>query len=79
VRRDANGATFVWVNRDGRARQVSVQTGAQGIASTQIVKGLVKDEHVILPGGVLAEGDRVREQSTRAPLGNVPAMPGFTS
>ncbi len=79
VRRDANGASFVWVNRDGHARQISVQTGAQGIASTQIVKGLVKGEHVILPGGVLAEGDRVREQSTRAPLGNVPAMPGFTS
>ena len=79
VRRDANGATFVWVNRDGRARQLSVQTGAQGIASTQIVKGLQKDEHVILPGSALAEGDKVREQSTRAPLGNVPAMPGFTS
>ncbi len=79
VRRDANGASFVWVNRDGRARQVSVQTGAQGIASTQIVKGLAKDEHVILPGGTLAEGDKVREQSTRAPLGKVPAMPGFTS
>jgi HlyD family secretion protein len=79
VRRDANGAAFVWVNRDGRARQLSVQTGVQGIASTQIVKGLQKDEHVILPGGTLAEGDRVREQSTRAPLGKVPAMPGFTS
>ena len=79
VRRDANGASFVWVNRDGRARQVSVQTGAQGIASTQIVKGLAKDEHVILPSGTLAEGDKVREQSTRAPLGKVPAMPGFTS
>ena len=79
VRRDANGASFVWVNRDGRARQDSVQTGAQGIASTQIVKGLAKDEHVILPGGTLAEGDKVREQSTRAPLGKVPAMPGFTS
>ena len=79
VRRDANGATFVWVNRDGHARQVSVQTGVQGIASTQIVKGLQKGEHVILPGSALAEGDRVREQSTRLPLGNVPAMPGLTS
>jgi HlyD family secretion protein len=79
VRRDANGATFVWVNHDGRAHQVSVQTGAQGIASTQIVKGLVKGEHVILPGSALTEGQRVREQGTRAPLGNVPAMPGFTS
>ena len=71
VRRDATGATFVWVNRDGHARQV--------IASTQIVKGLAKGEHVILPGAALAEGDRVREQGTRAPLGHVPAMPGFTS
>ena len=79
VRRDATGATFVWVNRDGHARQVGVQTGAQGIASTQIVKGLAKGEHVILPGAALAEGDRVREQGTRAPLGHVPAMPGFTS
>ena len=79
VRRDANGAAFVWVKRDGRARQINVQTGMQGIASTQIVKGLQKDEQVILPGSTLAEGDRVREQSRRAPLGNVPAMPGFTS
>ena len=79
VRRDANGASSVWVNREGRAHQISVQTGAQGIASTQIIKGLVKGEHIILPGSALTEGDKVREQSTRAPLGNVPAMPGFTS
>jgi HlyD family secretion protein len=79
VRRDANGASFVWVIRDGRARAVPVQTGLQGIGSTQIVKGLAKGDRAILPGSTLAEGDRVREQSTRAAPGNVPAMPGFTS
>jgi HlyD family secretion protein len=79
VRRDATGASFVWVNRDGRARAVPVQTGLQGIGSTQIVKGLAKGDRAILPGSTLAEGDKVREQSTRAAPGNVPAMPGFTS
>jgi hypothetical protein len=67
------------VNRDGRASAVSVQTGLQGIGSTQIVKGLAKGDRAILPGSTLAEGDKVREQSTRAATGNVPAMPGFTS
>ena len=79
VRRDPNGASFVWVNRDGRASAVPVQTGLQGIGSTQIVKGLAKGDRAILPGSTLAEGNRVRETSTRAAPGNVPAMPGLTS
>jgi HlyD family secretion protein len=79
VRHDASGASSVWLEREGRARQVAVQTGLQGIGSTQIVKGLAKGDRVILPGSTLSEGDRVRAQGTRAPLGNVPAMPGFTS
>jgi HlyD family secretion protein len=79
VRRDANGAHFVLVNRDGRARQLAVQSGLQGIGSTEIVKGLAAGDRVIVPGTLVNDGDKVREQSTRKPLGNVPAMPGFTS
>jgi HlyD family secretion protein len=79
VRRDANGGLFVLVNRDGRARQLAVQSGLQGIGSTEIVKGLAAGDHVIVPGTLVNDGDKVREQSTRKPLGNVPAMPGFTS
>jgi HlyD family secretion protein len=79
VRRDANGALFVLVNRDGRARQLAVQSGLQGIGSTEIVKGLSAGDRVIVPGTLVNDGDKVREQSSRKPLGNVPAMPGFTS
>ncbi len=79
VRRDANGALFVLLNRDGHARQVAVQAGLQGIGSTEIVKGVAAGDRVILPGTLVNDGDKVREQSSRKPLGNVPPMPGFTS
>jgi HlyD family secretion protein len=79
VRRDANGALFVLVNREGHARQLAVQSGLQGTGSTEIVKGLAAGDRVIVPGTLVNDGDKVREQSTRKPLGNLPAMPGFTS
>ncbi|MHB8950094.1 MAG: efflux RND transporter periplasmic adaptor subunit [Rhodoferax sp.] len=79
IRRDVNGALFVLVNRAGRAKEVRVQAGLQGIGSTEITQGLGAGEHVILPGNTVRDGDRVREQNTRAPLSGIPPMPGFTS
>ncbi len=79
IRRDANGALFVLVNRAGRAKEVPVQAGLQGIGSTEITRGLAAGEHIILPTSNVHDGDRVREQSRRTPLTGVPPMPGFTS
>lgn len=63
LRRDANGASFVLVNRDGRAQQLVVTTGLRGIGTTQIVKGLVAGDRVILPTASVEEGARVRERA----------------
>ena len=79
IRRDANGALFVLVNQGGRAKEVQVKTGLQGIGSTEITQGLAAGERVILPASKVRAGDRVREQGTRAPLTGVPPLPGFTS
>lgn len=62
IRRDAQGNAFVWANRNGRAQQVMVKTGLQGIGSTQITQGLTAGERVILNGPVVGAGDRVREK-----------------
>ncbi len=78
LRRDASGAAFVLVNRDGRARQVAVVTGLQGIGSTQITQGLAALERVILPGPELQDGDRVREQATRAAPAQVSLSPSLS-
>lgn len=79
LRHDTSGALFVLVNQDGRARQVAVQTGLQGIGTTEIAKGLSKGDRVILPGTNAIDGDRVREQAERAPRGNAQPIPGLTS
>ena len=65
VRRDANGAVFALVNRDGRAEKVSLTLGLRGIGSTQVVKGLAAGDRVITPTTSADDGDRVREQSQR--------------
>jgi HlyD family secretion protein len=65
VRRDANGAVYALVNRDGRAEKVSLTLGLRGIGSSQVVKGLVAGDRVITPTTSADEGDRVREQSQR--------------
>lgn len=69
VRRDANGANFVLVNRDGRAQRLVVTTGLRGIGTTQIVKGLVAGDRVILPTASVEEGARVRERAEHSPPG----------
>ena len=67
IRRDAEGNAFVLVSRDGRAQQVRVKTGLQGIGSTEITQGLLAGERVILSNAKVSPGDRVREQSPRTP------------
>lgn len=69
VRRDANGANFVLVNRDGRAQRLAVTTGLRGIGTTQIVKGLAAGDRVILPTASVEEGARVRERSEHTQSG----------
>ncbi len=61
VRRDAQGNAFALVSRDGRAHQVRIKIGLQGIGSTQVTEGLAADERVILPGSKVSDGERVRE------------------
>jgi HlyD family secretion protein len=65
VRREANGAVYALVNRDGRAEKVSLTLGLRGIGSTQVVKGLTAGDRVITPTTSADDGDRVREQSQR--------------
>lgn len=79
LRHDASGALYVLVNQDGRAKQVSVVAGLQGTGTTQITHRLAQGDRVILPGTPVADGDRVREQATTKPKGNMPQMPGLTN
>ncbi len=65
VRRDANGAVYALMSRDGRAVKVSLTLGLRGIGSTQVVKGLAAGDRVISPTTSADDGDRVREQSQR--------------
>ncbi len=62
IRRDAEGNAFVLISRDGRAQQVAIEVGLQGIGSSEIIQGLTAGERVILPGPKVSGGDRVREQ-----------------
>lgn len=78
LRRDASGKPFVWVNRDGRAQQVPIRLGLQGVGATEITEGLRAGDHVILPGSLVLDGDKVRETSIRAPKGNAPQVPGLS-
>lgn len=78
IRRDANGGTYALVDRDGHAHKVSLVLGLRGIGSTQVVNGLVAGDRVITPTSSVEDGDRVREQTQRAVLGNAQPVPGFT-
>ena len=79
LRRDASGAVYVLVNQDGHAKQVAVVAGLQGTGTTQITQGLALGDHVILPGTLVANGDRVREQVAAKPRGNMQPVPGLTN
>jgi HlyD family secretion protein len=65
VRRDATGAAYALVNRDGRAEKVALTLGLQGIGTTQVVTGLVAGDRIITPSTAADAGDRVREQRQR--------------
>lgn len=67
LRRDASGANFVLVNRDGTARRVEVTTGLRGLGTTQILKGLAAGDRVIAATSVVEDGARVRETGVRQP------------
>lgn len=69
LRRDATGATYVLVNRDGVAARVNVTTGLRGTGTTQIVTGLAPGDRVIVPTTAVQAGERVREKSQRATQG----------
>ena len=79
LRKDGTGATFVLVSAQGKAKQVMVQTGLQGTGTTEITSGLAKEDHVILPGTLVADGDRVREQPPARLRGNMQPVPGLTN
>ena len=72
VRRDATGATYALVNRDGLATRVNVTTGLRGTGTTQIVNGLAPGDRVITPTTLVEEGARVREKTQRPAPGITP-------
>ena len=78
IRQDSDGKPYVLVNRDGTARKVTVSTGLVGTGTIEVTAGLAAGDRVILPGGLVADGDRVRETSVRPPKGNAPQIPGMT-
>lgn len=78
LRRDASGAAFVLVARDGHARRADVNLGLQGIGTTQVLKGLASADRVILPTTSAAEGDKVRPKSEPVAGGNAQPIAGLT-
>jgi HlyD family secretion protein len=78
VRRDATEQWFVLVQRDGRAKAVPVTIGLQGTGVTEIAQGLAQGDRAILPGSLVADGDKVREQNVRSSKSNAASVPGAT-
>ena len=78
LRRDANGAAFVLVERDGRAVRSDVTLGLQGIGTTQILKGPASGERVILPTSNALDGDKVQPKNAPVARGNAQPIPGLT-
>jgi HlyD family secretion protein len=79
LRRNGDGSLFVLVHRDGHAQIAPVQTGLQGTGTTEITKGLTAGERVILPGSLVAAGDKVREQNVRAPRATAQPASGLAN
>ena len=79
LRKDAAGAHFVLQNQEGKVHRVPVKIGLQGAGTTEITEGLRKGDSVILPGPLIEEGDRVREQAAAGPRGNMQPIPGLTN
>jgi len=58
---EKNGKTCVYVIRDGKARQQVVKTGISDSTHIQVLKGLRKDEKVVInPGSNLKDGSVVK-------------------
>jgi HlyD family secretion protein len=79
IRRTATGDAFVLQLLEGRAVQKAVRLGIQGTGSTQVLEGVAAGDAVILNGGTLADGDRVRESRVRPAKGNMQPIPGLTN
>ena len=60
LRRDAAGNTFVWVVRDGRARQAAVETAGEVGDRIRIAKGLSGGEAIVVGTPPARDGARVR-------------------
>ncbi|TMB41895.1 MAG: efflux RND transporter periplasmic adaptor subunit [Deltaproteobacteria bacterium] len=60
LRRDAAGNTFVWVVRDGRARQAPVETAGEVGDRIRIAKGLSGGEAIVVGTPPARDGARVR-------------------
>ncbi len=78
LRHDAGGAAFVLIERDGRAVRSDVSLGLQGIGTTQVLKGVVNSDRVILPTTSAVGGDKVRPKSEPVARGNAQPIPGLT-
>jgi HlyD family secretion protein len=78
LRRDASGAAFVLLERDGRAVRSNVTLGLQGIGTTQILTGLASGDRVILPTSTAADGDKVRPKNEPVARGHAQSIPGLT-
>ena len=59
LRRDAAGNTFVWVVRDGRARQVAIETAGEVGDRVRVAKGLGGGEAVVVGTPPARDGVRV--------------------
>jgi HlyD family secretion protein len=79
IRHTTTGEAFVLQMLDGRAVQKAVHLGIQGTGSTQVLEGIAAGDAVILTGGTLADGDRVREARVRPAKGNMQPIPGLTN
>lgn len=78
LRRDASGAAFVLLERDGLAKRADVTLGLQGIGTTQVLKGVASGDRVILPTTSAMDGDKVRPKKEPVARGNAQPIPGLT-
>ena len=78
LRRDASGATFVLLEREGRAVRSEVTLGLQGIGTTQVLKGVASGDRVILSTTDVVNGAKVRPKVEPVVRGNAQPIPGLT-
>lgn len=65
--RSANGATAVWLYKDGKLNPVDVKTGLRGQSLTEITEGLAPQDLIARAGTAFEPGQRVRLNITPLP------------